>query len=272
MDRPFVYISALMRTGSTVLSEALTQLPKSFIFYETHLGKNAFSLSSLDQRYLKKYGVDVEGFLRIRRAFAFGLRRLRKFWPKQDFMIGQVKQFLVPQLSDAGFQQIGVKEVKHEGWKHFVKHFPKLRMVMLGRDPRDIYLSGFRKWQRGTVRWSGPFSPESLARALSAQFHRQLRMSAHVACLLVRYEDLCTDPRVFRRVLQFTESPVTDVGEIGRFLGAHPDRRHEHLLHGEQLSQRSVWRWKREKDQQLVSRGVRFASLMSGYSAFWGYE
>lgn len=271
MDRPFVYISALMRTGSTVLSEALTQLPESFIFHETHLGKNTFSLSAPDQQQLIAYGVDVAAFLRMRLAVAFILRRLRTIRSMQDYMIKEVKRGLVPTLRDAGLLQIGIKEIKHEGWQHYVRHFPDLKMVMIGRDPRDIYISAYRKWQLGTTQWPGPFTPDLLADELSEQFHRQMRMRACVDFTMVRYEELCLDPHVLQRVLSFVNSPVEEMGEIGRFLGSHHKRFHEHLLHGSELSQRRVNRWRREKDKRLLTDAHEFAARMSAYNTTWQY-
>lgn len=272
LARPFIYISALMRTGSTMLSEVLTQLPQAFIFNETHLGKNTFSLSPPDLERLRAYGLDMHAFLRLRLPLAFILRRLRPIWPKQDFMIRELKHKLIPQLGALGLQQVGIKEIKHEGWKHYVRHFPELKMVMLGRDPRDLYISAFRKWQQGTTRWHGPFTPNSAAEQLNAQFSRQLQMREKVDCLDVRYEDLCSDPKVVENILSFSDSPLTNAGAVGQFIHAHPKRRHEYRKHGAAISKQSVNRWQREQDGLLLKDAVKFASLMPVYTSFWNYE
>jgi hypothetical protein len=272
MDRPFVYISALMRTGSTALSEALTQLPDSFIFHETHLGKNTFSVSTPDQAQLSAYGVDLRAFLRLRLPVAFLLRRLRAFRPVQDFMIKEVKRVLIPRLQAIGMQQIGCKEIKHRGWEHVVQHFPDLKMVMLGRDPRDVYISAYRKWLLGTTAWRGRFTPRTAARRLEGQFTRQMQMRDHVECLTIRYEDLCTDPAVLQCVIQFTHSPVTGTGEIGRYLRSDPKRRHEYDLHGREISRKSVFRWRHEVDRKLLAQANEFSALMPRYTSFWGYH
>lgn len=63
-EHPFIYVSSLMRTGSTVLSEALTRFPYSFIFREPHLGKNYFALKDLDTELFAERDVDLRRFVR----------------------------------------------------------------------------------------------------------------------------------------------------------------------------------------------------------------
>jgi hypothetical protein len=65
-SRPFIYIAALMRTGSTVLSEALTQLPYAFVFREPHLGKNDFRLKQDDIARFGQKGQKLTAFTRLR--------------------------------------------------------------------------------------------------------------------------------------------------------------------------------------------------------------
>ena len=48
MTKPLIYIASLRRTGSTVLSEALTSLPHSFIFREPYLSGGEFRVQDED--------------------------------------------------------------------------------------------------------------------------------------------------------------------------------------------------------------------------------
>jgi hypothetical protein len=75
-ERPFVFIASLRRTGSTVLSEALTELPYSFIFREPRLDMNWFNLKPSDAAQLKELGIDLVAFARKHRLAAFFSRRL----------------------------------------------------------------------------------------------------------------------------------------------------------------------------------------------------
>ena len=47
--------------------------------------------------------------------------------------------------------QVGVKEIHHDGWRKYIQYFPEMKILLTGRDPRDIYISLFyrvKKWQR----------------------------------------------------------------------------------------------------------------------------
>ena len=77
MSLPLIYIAALLRTGSTLLSELLSQIPHSFIIHEPHLGKNYFALQEIDAETLRSAGIEVGDFLKYRLPIAFLLRRIR---------------------------------------------------------------------------------------------------------------------------------------------------------------------------------------------------
>jgi len=59
MEYPFVYISAMPRTGSTMLSEALSYFPFAYIFREPHLGKNYFAFQEHDTKVFSKIGINM---------------------------------------------------------------------------------------------------------------------------------------------------------------------------------------------------------------------
>jgi hypothetical protein len=268
---PFIYIASLPRTGSTVLSEALTQLPYSFMFHEPHLGKNNFALQPNDVARLKTCGVDLPTFVKRRLPLAFFLRRLRPFGFPQDYFLREFKSKLLPHLKNC-VTQIGVKEIKHMGWKNYVKHFPDLKVVLTGRDPRDIYLSMYGKWQRGTMAWRGAFTPETAAAFLNKEFEMQRSLSQAADSLLIRYEDLCQDDAVIARIKQFVQSPIPEIGPIGAYISTHPFRQHEHDVHHGKITDKSVGRWRQESDRQLLSDALACFEKMSAYSQFWGYE
>ncbi|GAB4581819.1 MAG: hypothetical protein Fur0022_45700 [Anaerolineales bacterium] len=268
---PFVYIASLPRTGSTVLSEALTQLPYSFMLHEPHLGKNYFAVQPNDASRLKACGVDLYAFVKYRLPLAFLLRRFRPLGLPQDFILREFKTKLLPQLLQCA-PQIGVKEIKHMGWKNYVKHFPDLKVILTGRDPRDLYISMYRKWQRGTMSWRGPFTPEAAAAFLNKEFDLQRALSQSADSLAIRYEDLCRDSAVIERVKQFIHSPIPEMGAIGAYISTHPTRMLEHSLHHGQITDQSIGRWKTETDPQLQADTLACFRHMPKYCAFWGYE
>lgn len=269
-NRPFIYISGLPRTGSTLLSEALTRLPDAFILNEPHLGKNYFAVQAADAERLAELGIDLHRFRRRKLGKAFLLRRLRPFGFPQDYLLRRFKAELVPDLL-AQIEQIGVKEIKHQGWENYAEHFGGMKAVMLGRDPRDLYLSYYRLWKTGVVSWEGQFNPRTVSDFYTQEFRKQLRMREIVDTLCVRYEDLCTKPEVFDSIKRFVSSPLDGVGEIGAFVSRHPIRRDEQARHGIAISSNSVSRWRAEADTELLSMAEEFCLRMKAYRNFWDY-
>ena len=267
----FIYIAALPRTGSTLLSELLTDLPHSFIFHEPHLGKNYFALQPIDQNYLEKYEIDVADFLKFRLPAAFIYRRLRSWGYRQDYMMKAFKNQLLPQLQ-ATIQQIGVKEIKHTGWQNYVQHFPNMKVIMLGRDPHDLYLSMYRKWQRGSMVWQGDFTPKTVAAQLEHEFQMQLSLKKETDTLCVRYEDLCNDTSIVKQIKTFVNSPIPELGKIGAFISSHPKRAIEHDVHKGSITNKRIGGWQYEKDVKLLADIQEFSSLMTQYREFWGYD
>lgn len=263
MSAPFVYIAGLIRTGSTVLSEALSDVPHALVLYEPRFGANKCMIKPNDVTTCTDLGVDIESFRR-RRYVAAGLRRLGV---QGDYMVRSFKAGLLPPLREH-VAQVGVKEVRHEGWEHWLRHFPAMRVVLLGRDPRDIYLS-----QRARMAHKrGSIDPISFATDLMRHFGYQQALARHAAHLKVRYEDLCTDESVIDEVKQFVESPVPSLGAIGSFVATKEIRVVEHELHGGALTAKRVARWKTEQDPQALREANEVAARMEAYTDYWSYD
>jgi len=268
---PFIYISALTRTGSTVLSEMLTQVPYAFIFREPHIGKNYFAVERYDIKVFKSCGIDLERFIKYRLPIAFFLRRLRVFGYRQDYMVQTFQQYLLPRLYQH-IMQIGVKEISHQGWGNYVRHFPEMKVIMMGRDPRDIFLSSYKRLEIKGVNSENNLSPDKLSAKLNEQFEMQLELRDNTDCLVVRYEDICLDQSIFEIIKKFVDSPIPSIGQIGQFNIHHPIRIYEYQLHGDKLSSKSVQRWKREPDLELVEEAHQVFESMPEYTNFWGYN
>lgn len=261
LPRPFIYIAALRRTGSTVLSEALTALPHSFIFREPHFGRNNFSLKPGDADRLRPFGVDLE--------------LLREQWlmaRAQRSILAALQEDLLPKLFPP-LQQLGVKEIRHGGWRNYYHRFPEMKVVLTGRDPRDIYISLFYRQKSGYGTWRGPYNPELVAADLNTEFKRQLEIAETMDCLPVRYEDFCQDSQLFEQIKIFVNSPLPGGGGIGEFLSkGGQGGRLEHQLHGKRITARCVNRWQTETDPTLVREAEQVFELMTDYCRYWGYQ
>ena len=177
----------------------------------------------------------------------------------------------MPLLSSC-LKQIGVKEIRHEAWKEYWYCFPDMKVLMTGRDPRDIYLSLYYRIKRGKGKWSGVYSPETVSGDLRKQFRLQLRISKTLDCLMVKYEKLCTKPEVLEKIKLFTESDIPGIGRVGVFNSDNPGRQGEYKLHGDQITSHRVARWRSELNEKLVDEAQETFDLMPDYCDFWGYE
>jgi len=266
---PFIYIAALRRTGSTVLSEALSLLPYSFIFREPNLGMNVFSIAQNDAKIFMKLGINLKTFYKHHRIMVVLKRRLGD---NQGYMIKVFKNNLLPKLKEHVLQ-IGVKEIRHDHWRRYQHHFPDMRILLTGRDPRDIYISLYNRYKRGKADWSGIFSPEKVADDLNNQFRHQIEMYKETDCFKLRYEDICINPNlIFSKVKSYIKSPILKIGTVGSFLENTPKRRDEYEVHKNQITNKRIYRWKYEKDQKLISASQRTFDLMPDYCDFWGYR
>lgn len=271
MKYPFVYIAALPRTGSTVISEALTALPNAFIFREPHIGKNTFRLKQTDIEMFRAHGINLRSFVARRLLVAFVLRRLRFLGVSQDFMMREFKQKMLPQMGRLA-QQVGVKEIDNRGWKNYYTHFPNMKVILTGRDPRDMYLSLFHKWKSGKFSHHREITPEGVVTRLKRQFQYQKVIAQTTDCFRVRYRDLCTNQNVMAQVKNFVGSPLQMLGQVGQFNAKESLRHDEFAIHGEQITAKRVARWRHETDPDLRKEANRVFELMDEYVEFWRFQ
>ena len=240
-----------------MLCEALTQLPHSLVFNEPNLALRRFAIRNTEAELLATVGIDLRRFVQ---RWSRGRRRL---------LLYGFRNRLVPEMQQE-IAQVGIKEIFHGHWRRIVDGFPDTRIILSARDPRDIYLSLRGRHLAGTAIWEGEFTPERVADALNSEFRHQRDMAEGRDVLKVRYEDLCLEPQIIDEVLRFVESDITTIGELGGFLRADRKRVAEGALHGGQITDKRVGRW-REESGELADQALRVLQLMPGYCEFWGY-
>lgn len=245
--KPFIYIAAFVRSGSTLLEEMLTQLPYSYIFHEPRFHGSV--------RNRQVFINDLSGYLNIDQVKRLKLKNLTQFF------------------KPTGISQIGVKEVRNVDWKYYCGAFPDTKFLLTGRDPRDVYLSLHYYHLRSNA-WKPkfPFSPVGVSKEFRGEYIIQCHLAEHHNCMKVKYEDLCMDPDVFQKVKTFVDSSIPNVGEIGALHKQIKRGVYEIQLHQSNLTGRVVDRWKQEKSQKLVEQAHAFAVIMRDYCEFWGYK
>ena len=246
-----MYIAAVRRSGSNLLSEALSAPPHCFVFREPGLARGQFRLQPNVIELFREHGVD--------------LRKLRGRMQKGDpeRALDFFEHELLPALAGV-VRQVGIKEIKHDGWQRLLARVPSVRVLLLGRDPRDIYLS-LRAKQRDRGVAFGEVDPDRVGAEIRRTFAAQREIEAAQPSLRVRYEDFCTDPAVFEEVARFTESELTEPGMVGAL------NRHNRRLRGERIAGDSVERWRREADADLLREAQAALERVPEYAAYWNY-
>jgi hypothetical protein len=168
--------------------------------------------------------------------------------------------------------QVGIKEIFHANWRHVLRSFPGMKIVLTARDPRDIYLSLRARYDSGAAIWKGEFSPARVAASLNEEFHYQLEMFRENTVFKARYEDLCLDTDLFRQVFEFVESDLTEVGKLGSLLTADDKRVAEGELHDGKVTDQRVARWKKEKSEKLLDESFQVLNAMPEFCEFWHYQ
>ncbi len=257
--KPFIYIASLRRTGGTVLSEALTMLPYSFILREPNLGKNKFRIQENDYTLFLQLGIDLKAFK-------------QKYMDEEDnSLINALKSQIMPNLAPH-IHQLGVKEIHHRGWQNYYRVFEDIRFILTARDPRDIYVSLYYRKKQGKGSWKKELTPETLSTHLNNEFNRQLEMAEQANCIKVKYGELCTNTEIYQKIKTFLESEIPDTGDIGSFNAANVKRKDEYELHGNIITDKRVHRWQQEPDKRLVAEATKIIDLMPHYCDFWGYK
>lgn len=256
VDYPFIYIASLMRTGSTVLQELLTSLPHSFIFHEPRLGEGKFDIKDKFLSPISHYNVNIKGILGKRPT-------IEKF-----------ATLVVPELKKH-IKQIGVKEIDNPGWEQYVKYFPDMCAIIIGREPKDLYFSIY-KWTHKNGKQVKPFKGgkflvQRVKEKLLLGFTDQVYLHSKAICLKVRYEDLCLKSSEVKRIQQFVQSPQPNIGEIGGFLSTNKKRINEHQQHQGKITTTSIGNW-RSAPPEIIDEILEFDEKMVVYKKFWGYE
>jgi hypothetical protein len=87
---------------------------------------------------------------------------------------------------------------------------------------------------------------------------------------MVRYEVLCIRAESINDVLWFVDSDISVISELGEFLRSDAQRVAEGQLHGGQISDKRVARWRQESGA-LAEEAQQVFDLMKAYCDFWGY-
>jgi hypothetical protein len=249
MKYPFIFISSLMRSGSTLVQEIFTEIPYSFIFHEPKLHSNLFNVNNKHLSEILKLGINIKSILKP--------PSLRKF---KDEVIPMLEKYIM---------QIGIKEIINTNWENYIEIFPNTKVILLGRDPRDLYISIY-EWKSRARRIS-QLQPKTM-NMLKDQMKNQPLIFKNASTLKVKYEDLCLNKEeTILKMKEFVKSPIPKSGKVGGFLSSFSKRKNEYIKHGDEITTNSIGRWRNE-EKRLVKQANRFFNDVSDYCDFWGYK
>lgn len=248
---PFIYIAGLMRTGSTLIQELLTEKRKCFFFHEPWFGSGLFEHMDLAHKILSEWEYNADVIVNNGIPIPNMFLRLASVCP-----------------------QVGIKEIRHQGWEMYNNLFNDIRWIVLARDPRDIYVSSYHLMNRVDV-WQPrfpPFGPEGMFKELWPDAQRQIEIiQTQKNVMRLRYEEFVSDTSLFERLRAHADSPLSEAGEVGAFHKLIKRGQYELETHNGSIGNIHVHRWKKETDFELISGMNEFFDMMKEYNNFWGY-
>lgn len=233
-----LYVATPPRGGAVPLARALNRDPDLAVFRLPGLANDRFEVRADDKERWDGRNVDLVGFAREHA----GPRLLARF-----------REELQPELL-RHVRQVGVAENTHDGWRRYLRQFPKLRAVIVARDPRDVYLELTRAVAEDPRLWVGPLTVQSFANRAVPQYQHLQEIEESVPTLRVSYDELLTAPgEVVRAVRELVGMP-----------GPAPD--------GIQIAAEAQRSWREETDAQLRDELEMIGRLFAGVIEDWGFD
>lgn len=252
MQKPFIYIASVRRTGSKMLAELLSEPPSSFIFREPRLVKGRLCLTRKNiPNIFAERGIDL---------FQLSIEmRARQPEDAVHFFRTYLEQ------NQGIMVQVGVKEIQHKGFEIVSNAFPAMKVIVTARDPRDIYLSMYHRRDHLAAIGRPWADPEILAENVNEEFQRIITLIKQHDSLIVRYEDLVTKSSVLQGIRTFAESDTSGQALLGM---TSPEIAAQH---GNQVRQTRTQLWRTERDSDAIAGSKRAFALMREYAEFFGY-
>lgn len=255
MSAEFVLIAGAPRSGSTLVSDSLTEWPNSFIHVEPGLTWGRLNCRGLNVG--EPWAASLAAPSAAASVIPPGVDPI-------DHYVNEVLPLMPP-------AQIGVKEVAFRRFRHrrLLRGVGASKVVVTVRDPRDTWVSLGELGRRlDAPNWS--FRGLDLE-AIAARFtiiYRHLAELADDGALVVRYEDLCTDVGMVDSIRRFVGSAAQHQ-EFGSWIG-HFGRSWETDRHGTGIGSSAIGRWASEPDS-VQRDALRFSELVAAEVARFGY-
>lgn len=253
-----IAVMGLMRSGSTLLSDLLTIRGECLILSEPNiLGRWSPTVVDRIHQLALNFGLDPGP-----------APPKPEEWETYRAYFDEV---MLPQLEK--LPRWGAKYVDIVDWRPTIQRYRPKRLILTVRDIRDVTISSIDRIARLKLAFYGRKYLRDEAWVLShlAYTVHELMALSELPHLLVRYEDMASDPQVRQRVAEFVGfERLSDRRENLEAAGMM--RKWELAKHGEGLSTRSIGRNREEPHGPVKALAERVWRLLPEYSEAFGYE
>ena len=185
-----VMVFGLARSGTTLVSDLLTIPGRSVVISEPEIFKQWSRMTATRvHRLARLVGLELDEDPPQPEAYDASYQRY-------------FDETLLPELNKLSLW--GIKNVDFSGWRPLFNSYPPRRLILCVRDLRDTAISGLDRICRLGITFrgsgSGIMRDEAWVLAGLAYSVRELMEMRKLPHLLVRYEDLVTDPDVRQRI------------------------------------------------------------------------
>ena len=253
-----IAIMGLMRTGSTLVTDMLSQRGRSLILSEPNiLGMWSPNTVERIHKLALNNGLDPGAEMPTPEQ-----------WPRYQNYFDAV---LLPQL--ARLPLWGVKYVDLTDWRLTFERYPPRRMILTVRDLRDVVISAIDRIGHLRLAFYGRrhMRDEAWVMANIAYNVHELMALRQRPHLLARYEDVVKDPGLRQRIVEYAGLDSA-AGTRENLEAAGFVRQWEMNKHGGAVTTKSVGRYASEPPGPVKALAERVWRLLPEYSEAFGFE
>jgi hypothetical protein len=256
-----VMVFGLARSGTTLVSDLLTIPGRSIVISEPEIYKQwSRATTARVHRLSRMVGLDIPED--PPESDAYGANYQRYF-----------DEVMLPAMGRLPLW--GIKNVDFSGWRVLFRNYPPQRLILCVRDLRDTALSGLDRICRLGITFrgsgSGIMRDEAwILSGLAYSVHQLMEMQQRPH-LLVRYEDLASDPDARQRIADYVGLDRLQEERLN-IKAAEMRRAWEIEKHQGGIGASSVGRFASEPPGPARALAERLWRLLPEYSQTFGYE
>lgn len=256
-----IALFGIMRSGTTLLADLLTSKDTSLILIEPILMNTRIEATGAEL-------FEFEKIMKQLNHFGFDVSTM-SYWDKSKFptFVQFFYSNIYPLLSR--LKLWGVKMIDFDDWEGFLTAFQPQKLILTVRDIRDIVISAFDLAIRLNQKF-GVVVDEAWIERKTLFSCKAIMHMAGIPHLLVRYEDLCSNPDLHLEIAQY--AGINNLSNNRSSFENISHRSYELKKHKSSFSTISINRYRSEPPGHVLELANRIWRLYPEYSARFGYE